>query len=628
MTTPHQFDLICLGRAGVDLYGEQIGSRLEDMQTFQKYVGGCAANIAIGSARLGLKTAMLTRVGRDHFGRFITETFENENVNINAIKSDPNRLTALAILAIQNEETFPLLFYRENCADMALSLDDIDPEFIRSAKAFLVTGTHFSTPQTSQTSRKAIIAAKEGATKVVFDIDYRPVLWRATAQDDGETRFVANPEIAATLETVLPLCDLIVGTEEEFKLLGGSESVRQKTEALLIIKRGAEGCYVDSPSKAESGPYPGYPIKIYNVLGAGDAFISGFLTGWLQNESLATCCQWGNAAGALVVSRHGCAPAMPSFQELKTFIGNQLMFIPDRDPVFSQLHYASTRYHHYKTMCILAFDHRAQLEELLNKTNSNPEQLKILKHLISEAVHLYPNPNVTLGAIVDGCYGADILNDFSHNNYWVARPIEQPGSIPLAFEGGTDLTTTLRSWPKNQIVKCLITYHPDDRYALKMEQEAALCHLFSATKSTQHELLLEVLTPKNVNITPQSIAQIMERCYDLNVFPDWWKIAPPRDNRAWEHISKMIAKHDPMCRGVLLLGQNLREDQIQTGFQVAAAYDICKGFAIGRSIFMPAAEQWLMKKIDDNTLIEIVSSQFQRYIQMWESAKSDTSISV
>lgn len=624
MTTEFKFDLICLGRAGVDLYGEQIGSRLEDVQSFRKYVGGCPANIAIGSARLGLKTAMLTRVGQDHFGRFIKETFENEHVNTDQIKIDPKRLTAMAILAIQNENTFPLLFYRENCADMAITLEDVDPAFIRTSRALLVTGTHFSTPETSQASRKAIIAAKEGQTKVVFDIDYRPVLWHKTKQEDGEIRFIADPEIAATLETILPLCDLIVGTEEEFKLLGGQEMVRPKTEAILVIKKGAAGCYIDAPT--ESGPYPGNPIKIYNVLGAGDAFISGFLRGWLRNENLATCCQWGNAAGALVVSRHGCAPAMPSFDELQAFLNRPFIQIPDSDPVFAHFHYASTRYHQYDNLCVLAFDHRLQLEHLVQKTHAQVEQLKTLKRLIAEAVHLKPIEGLTLGAIIDDRYGADILNDFSAKEGWIARPIEQPGSIPLAFEGGNDLSATLRKWPAKQVVKCLITYHPGDRYALKMEQEASLQLLFSAVKSTGHELLLELLTPKNVIVSPQTIAQAMERFYSLPVYPDWWKIAPPKDKRAWDHITKVINTHDPYCRGVLLLGQDLREDQIQHAFQVASEYPLCKGFAIGRNIFMRAAEQWLTQKISDSMLVELVSNQFQRYIELWREAKSSVLI--
>lgn len=123
----HALDVITIGRASVDLYGQQIGSRLEDVTSFAKSVGGCPANIAIGTARLGLRSALLTRVGNEQFGRFLREQLAREGVNLDGLKTDPERLTALAILSVESDKSFPLLFYRENCADMALEEGDIDP---------------------------------------------------------------------------------------------------------------------------------------------------------------------------------------------------------------------------------------------------------------------------------------------------------------------------------------------------------------------------------------------------------------------------------------------------------------------------------------------------------------------
>ncbi len=136
-------DLICLGRGAVDLYAEQLGARLEDVASFAKYIGGCAANIAVGTARQGLKSSMLLRVGDDHMGRFVRETLAREGVETGHVSTDPSRLTALVLLGIKDRDTFPLIFYRENCADMALAEGDFDAGFIGSAKALLVTGTHF-----------------------------------------------------------------------------------------------------------------------------------------------------------------------------------------------------------------------------------------------------------------------------------------------------------------------------------------------------------------------------------------------------------------------------------------------------------------------------------------------------
>ena len=136
--THSNLDIICIGRAGVDLYGQQVGGRLEDMGSFAKYIGGSPANTAVGCARLGLKAALISRVGNEHMGRFIRESMLAEGVDTSHLKTDPDCLTALVLLGIQDQERFPLIFYRENCADMALCEDDIDESFIASARAVLV----------------------------------------------------------------------------------------------------------------------------------------------------------------------------------------------------------------------------------------------------------------------------------------------------------------------------------------------------------------------------------------------------------------------------------------------------------------------------------------------------------
>jgi 5-dehydro-2-deoxygluconokinase len=194
-----ELDLICIGRAAVDLYGEQIGSPLEEVQSFDKSVGGCAANIAIGTARQGLKSAMLTRVGDEHMGRFVRNTLAAEGVDVSHVKTDPERLTALVLLSVADRNTFPLIFYRENCADMALEPEDFDAAFIQRAKAVLITGTHLSQPNTKAACEKAIAAAKAGSTRVVLDIDYRPVLWKLTGHGLGEERYVKSEQVTAEM---------------------------------------------------------------------------------------------------------------------------------------------------------------------------------------------------------------------------------------------------------------------------------------------------------------------------------------------------------------------------------------------------------------------------------------------
>src|SRR5581483_4056265 len=234
---------------------------------------------------------LLTRVGDDHFGRFIREELVRCGVDVSGVITDPRRLTALAVLGIRDERRFPLLFYRENCADMALCEADVDPAFIGRARAVLINGTHLSQPGGHAASRKAAELARSAGGRVVFDIDYRPVLWGLTAPDAGENRYVTSAAVTSRLQEIAPLCDLIVGTEEEFHILGGStdtmnalRTVRALSPALLVCKLGADGCvaFPGPVGAALDGgtKVPGFHIEVFNILGAGDAFMSGFLRGW------------------------------------------------------------------------------------------------------------------------------------------------------------------------------------------------------------------------------------------------------------------------------------------------------------------------------------------------------------
>src|SRR5262249_45560725 len=169
-------DVVTIGRSSVDLYGKQIGSRLEDVASFAKSVGGSPTNIAIGAARLGLSTAVITGGGDEQMGRFILEQLRREGVGASGVRIAKERLAALVLLSVESEHAFPLIFYRENCADMAISEADIDEALVTSAKAVLVSGTHFSKANTDAAQRKAMRIARAAGGKVIIDIDYRPNL--------------------------------------------------------------------------------------------------------------------------------------------------------------------------------------------------------------------------------------------------------------------------------------------------------------------------------------------------------------------------------------------------------------------------------------------------------------------
>ncbi|KAB2867134.1 MAG: 5-dehydro-2-deoxygluconokinase, partial [Bauldia sp.] len=269
---PRDLDVITIGRASVDLYGQQIGGRLEDMASFAKSVGGCPSNIAIGTARLGLRSGLITGVGDEHMGRFIREQMAREGVATEGIFTDPKRLTALVILGVRDSDSFPLIFYRENCAYMALRKENIDPAFIRRARAIVVTGTHFSTATTDAAQRKAMHLMKEAGGKVVLDIDYRPNLWGLAGHGAGEQRYIASEKVSQHLLGILAECDLIIGTEEEVKIAGGAtdtlgalRAIRGRSKAPIVLKRGPLGCtvYPDAiPASLDDGIVgKGFPIE-------------------------------------------------------------------------------------------------------------------------------------------------------------------------------------------------------------------------------------------------------------------------------------------------------------------------------------------------------------------------------
>ncbi|KRA62363.1 5-dehydro-2-deoxygluconokinase [Caulobacter sp. Root655] len=627
-------DLIAIGRSSVDLYGQQIGGRLEDMGSFAKYLGGSPTNTASGGARLGLKTGLLTRVGADHMGRFIREQLAREGVDVAGVLTDPERLTALVILGIRDRDTFPLIFYRENCADMALEEGDVDPAWLASAGAVLINGTHLSQPGVYAASLKAAKAVKATGGRVAFDIDYRPVLWGLTGKDAGENRFVENQDVTRKLQEVLTLCDLIVGTEEEIHILGGAtdtvtalRAIRERTDALLVCKRGPDGCVAFPgavPDALDEGVSArGFKVEVFNVLGAGDAFMAGFLRGWLRGEAIETSCEWGNACGAIVVSRHGCAPAMPTWIELEQFLGErERPFRLREDKDLEHTHWATTREGVQEELTVLAMDHRSQFEDLIAETGADAARIPRFKTLALRAVETVAGGDHRFGVLLDGRFGFDALAQAADRPYWIGRPIELPRSRPLQFESSADVGTELTEWPLNHVVKCLVFYHPDDEVALREQQERQLLRLFDACRKTRHELLVEVILPQGMDSDSRTVARAIRRLYAVGVRPDWWKLEPVSDPAAWREIEIAVNENDPLCRGVVLLGLSAPEAELLASFEVAAPFAIVKGFAVGRTIFYDVARDWLSDRIDDDAAVTALAGKFTVLVEAWRRARA------
>ncbi len=634
MPEPTQLDVITIGRSSVDLYGQQIGSRLEDIDTFAKSVGGCPSNIAIGTARLGLKSGVITRVGDEQMGRFIKEQMIREGVSTKGIVTDPDRLTALVILSVRDEETFPLIFYRDNCADMALEEHDIDPDFIRSAAAIVVTGTHFSKPNVERASRKAIGIARKAGLKVVFDVDYRPNLWGLAGHDAGEERYIASQNVSDKLKTILTDCDLVVGTEEELMIAGGADGalaaireIRSLSSATIVCKRGPMGCVVfpdDIPDSLDEGiKGPGFPVDVYNVLGAGDAFMSGFLRGYLRNESLETCAQWANACGAFAVSRLLCSPESPTWDELQYFLNNGSEHRALRkDQDINHVHRATTRRPQPDTVMALAIDHRMQLEEMADRHGVSYPHLEHFKKLAVRAAAKVANGRPGYGVLLDSDYGRTALYEAAEHDFWIGRPVELPGSRPLDFDHGGSLAARLTEWPIDHCVKCLCFYHPDDPADLRERQERELLRLNDACRTVGREMLIEIIAGKHGPLESDTIPRVMNRIYDLGIKPDWWKLEPQTDPEAWQTIDRAIGERDPYCRGIFILGLNASEEALIASFQTARAVRSVKGFAVGRTIFSHAADQWLTGDFTDDQAIDDMAERFGNLTEAWTALTS------
>ena len=626
-------DVITIGRSSVDLYGAQIGGRLEDMASFNKYIGGSPTNIAAGAALLGLKSALITRVGDEHMGRFIREELEREGVDVRGVKTDPERLTALVLLGIRDQEQFPLIFYRENCADMALSEDDIDPAFIAEARCVCATGTHLSHPRTEAAVLKALRLARESGARTALDIDYRPNLWGLAGHDAGESRFIESERVTAKLQATLPLFDLIVGTEEEFHIAGGStdtiealRAVRRITDAVLVCKRGPMGAAAfagaipDTLDEGEAGEH--FPIEVFNVLGAGDGFMAGLLKGWLSGEDWPTTLKYANACGAFAVSRHGCTPAYPSWEELQYFfrtgIRNRAL---RKDEALEQVHWATNRKGHWPQMRVFAFDHRKQLEEMADALGAPHSRIGAFKTLCLEAARQVAGDRHGYGILCDGRLGREALYRAAASGLWIGRPVEWPGSRPLTLEPeiGPDFGG-LVEWPLEHVVKVLCFYHPDDDAETKARQEDVVKRLFSAARRNRLEMLLEIIPSKVRPADDQAAAAVIERFYEIGVYPDWWKLEPMTSTRAWENACQAISRNDPRTRGIVVLGLDAPAEELEESFAVAAGFDLVKGFAVGRTIFAEPARRWLAGEMEDGEAVAAMAANYRTLCAVWDRA--------
>ncbi|MDG5482772.1 5-dehydro-2-deoxygluconokinase [Mycolicibacterium gadium] len=309
MTTAQPHDVLAIGRCGVDVYPLQIGVGLQDVETFGKFLGGSAANVAVAAARLGNRSALISGVGADPFGKFVSNELARLGVDNRHVVTNDQYPTPVTFCEIFPPDDFPLYFYRRPKApDLQISADDIDADAVRSARLYWSTVTGLS----EEPSRSAHFAAwevRDRAPLTVLDLDYRPMFWDSPA--------AATEQVQRALKHVT----VAVGNREECQIAVGESNPRKAADALLdlgvelaIVKQGPRG--VLGKTKRSSVTVPPNEVDVVNGLGAGDAFGGSLCHGLLHEWPLEKTLRYANAAGAIVASRLECSTAMPTAAEV------------------------------------------------------------------------------------------------------------------------------------------------------------------------------------------------------------------------------------------------------------------------------------------------------------------------
>jgi 5-dehydro-2-deoxygluconokinase len=326
------YDSLHMGRSSIDLYSNDVGAPFVEITSFAAYVGGSPTNISVGGRRLGLKTAVVTGLGVDPVGDFILNFLNKEGVDTQFSPRKPGKRSSAVVLGIEPPDKFPLVYYRDNCADIELTIDDVLAAPIADAKVFQFAGTNLSKEPSRSATMFGAEIAKQAGTEVVFDVDFRPDQWH-------------DPRaFGVVVRSVLPLVDIVIGTEDEINAAMLSDTSQMKlthsqisdtkvqgdTERAIaymlsrgpkavVEKVGSRGARIHLAS-GEVIDAPGYPVEIYNILGAGDAFGAGFLYGYINGWGWRKSARLGNACGAIVVTKHGCANFMPTYDEVMAFV--------------------------------------------------------------------------------------------------------------------------------------------------------------------------------------------------------------------------------------------------------------------------------------------------------------------
>ncbi|AUJ23520.1 MULTISPECIES: 5-dehydro-2-deoxygluconokinase [Virgibacillus] len=315
-----KMDIIAIGRACIDLNAVEYNRPMEETMTFQKYVGGSPANIAIGTSNLGLNVGFIGKVSDDQHGRFITTYMAGKGVDTSQMVSDQEgRKSGLAFTEIKSPSECSILMYRDNVADLYLTPQEVEERYIRESEVLLVSGTALAQSPSREAVLTAVEYAKANNVKVIFEIDYRPYTWKS------------EEEVSTYYTLVAQKSNIVIGTRDEFDMLEGKEAGDNQDTVkelfkyepeLIVIKHGVEGSFAYSKEGKEYKANA-YKTKVLKTFGAGDAYASAFLYALFNEKDVETALKYASAAAAIVVSKHSSSEAMPTVSEIEDLINDQ-----------------------------------------------------------------------------------------------------------------------------------------------------------------------------------------------------------------------------------------------------------------------------------------------------------------
>lgn len=601
MILDKQFDLICLGEVAVELYVEQLYCDLSEAQTYRQYLGGSCANVAVGVSRLGLNTVLVSRVGQDPLGSFLRAELMKHKVDTRWLKISDKYKTGLMLQSLNSEDKRSKLYYKDESADKKLLESDCEEDLFNSAKALYINGNSLINANMRNVSQYAIQLAKAAGQKIIFDIRYTPEFWSSDEQRN----------ITEHYKFIVADCDVIIIDHDDISVLGFITSenlineLRPLTSAIILLKNTDGSCTAYATDSIAPITVSNYKVEVLNKTGKEDAFASGFISSYLQEDSLEESVRKANASAAIITTRHGCAPEMPTIDEINK--------LTEPDIVSKMDLFAKVRKKENKgNTCLLAFDQRYYFAPKNDKEKKQIQDFKKILYsgFMNSQTHRLEK-NITSGLIVDDCIPENELREEVESI--ICMPIESSNTQLLTWINNRELYSQILHRPKRWWVKVFVKIGPNMSADALDHQIAMLTELQEVCHELDRTLLIDLATT--------NVLWSMRYIFQNNIMPHWWKLPSEYDYITWKKIETLAGYYQDNPRIMIIGGDVVSSHDLKSSFAIAKECAWVEGFAIGRNIFLDIFTQWSNGVIDSEKAIEKLSLEYDKISKLWLNAK-------